>query len=126
MSWQLLMAMRGLWSTVPTVASVSTIQTWGIFAVDVLMLGGTVLLLVGSLRGFRRVKLYKIGAFLNAGITVLYLVCSFVGALVVSYFESVPDGVSPVNWLSLAKFVTTFLFYAGLGVLGGEKKEDNG
>ena len=120
MGWQLLLSLRGLWSAVNTLIDVPIMQTWVMLMLDVLILGGTVLLFVGALGGFRRVALYKTGAFLNAALTALYLVFSFIGAFAVSYFEGVPDGVSPVNWLVAAQFATTVLFYAGLGVLDGE------
>lgn len=82
-----------------------------------LMLITLALMFVGTLFEFKYLNLLKFGALGYIVLSFTVQVIEFINVGGIAYFQNIPQGIAPINFVALIKLVAQLLFYIGIFIL---------
>lgn len=93
-----------------------------IFLCSCLMLVAITFMFVGTLFDFKYINLLKYGTLGYVILSFVIYVAEFINVGGFAYIQSVPDGISLINFIALIRGLAQILFYIGIFILTANKK----
>lgn len=83
---------------------------------------GTLLCALGSLFDFKKLNLFRLGAFLNVLALLAILAIDFIAVGGFEYYGKVPDGILILSLVVVSRYFSVILLYVGMLLLSTNKK----
>lgn len=116
-----------LGSPILSLYNIFTLDIWLPRIITMLLLSmayfaGTLLCALGSLFDFKRMHLFRLGAFLNVLALLAILAIDFIAVGGFEYYGKVPDGILVLSLVVVSRYFSVILLYVGMLLLSTNKK----
>lgn len=116
-----------LGSPILSLYNIFTLDIWlprifTMFLLSAVYFAGILLCALGSLFDFKRMHLFRLGAFLNVLALLAILAIDFIAVGGFEYYGKVPDGILILSLVAVSRYLSVILLYVGMLLLSTNKK----
>ena len=116
-----------LGSPILSLYNIITLDIWlpsisAMFLLSAVYFAGILLCALGSLFDFKRMHLFRLGAFLNVLALLAILAIDFIAVGGFEYYGKVPDGILILSLVAVSRYLSVILLYVGMLLLSTNKK----
>ena len=122
-----ILSLLQLGSPLISLYNIITLNVWlpsisAMFLLSAVYFAGTLLCALGSLFDFKRMHLFRLGAFLNILALLSILAIDFILVGGFEYYSKIPDGILILSLVVVSRYFSVMLFYGGMLLLSANKK----
>lgn len=122
-----ILSLLQLGSPLLSLYNIITLNVWlprifTMFLLSAVYFAGTLLCALGSLFDFKRMQLFRLGAFLNILALLAILAIDFIAVGGFEYYSKIPDGILILSLVVVSRYFSVMLFYGGMLLLSANKK----
>ena len=122
-----ILSLLQLGSPLISLYNIITLNVWlpsisAMFLLSAVYFAGTLLCALGSLFDFKRMHLFRLGAFLNILALLSILAIDFILVGGFEYYSKIPDGILILSLVTVSRYFSVMLFYGGMLLLSTNKK----
>ena len=116
-----------LGSPILSLYNIFTLDIWlpsinTMILLSIVYFAGTLLCALGSLFGFKKLNLFRLGAFLNVLALLAILAIDFIAVGGFEYYGKIPDGIPILSLVVVSRYLSVILLYVGMLLLSTNKK----